>query len=583
MALILGIKFREYGQIYYFEKSSFEVEVGDRVIVKTEQGQGLGKVVSEHDVLPDDAEVDEIKPVHRLAVSEDLEREQENELLAREARQYCVDCIRSRKLEMKLVDVEVYFDRSKIVFYFTAPARIDFRELVKDLVKTYRTRIELRQIGVRHETQMIGAVGNCGMVCCCRQFLRTFAPVTIKMAKEQNLFLNPAKISGICGRLLCCLSYEQHNYEEFHRACPKLGKKYQTKEGAVKVLRANMFRNSIAVLTETNEEKEFTLEEWETLKPSRPDQAKQDAARAAAKRALAEGADRDAGAPAAGAELPEPLEAPTGPARGGITLPVYTDIAGPVQGDDGEPVFAMGPDDAEPVEALLGEEADVVAQAEFGPEDVIGEMGVLLAAPVPPAGTGEAGAASLAAAPARSGLPPFISAGLENEGDDESTDATDTTDPVDAGNAPYAARGNARMESGEAHIPSAPAEASDSAAPENTLPYAATIGQAQAVTADSADRPGQVEVSGVAGLPVQPDQTPEQRAEQQASEQPSGQPSGQASGQQSGQQSGQSSEQAAKVARLTPLRKPVKSADPGSRKTSRGRRKRKRKPAGEDA
>ncbi len=285
MGSILGIKFREYGQLYYFEKSDFEVAIGDKVIVKTDQGQGLGEIVSLRDDLPDDAETDELKPVHRLAVDEDFARHEENESLAREAHQFCADCIRSRKLDMKLVDVEVFFDRSKIVFYFTAPSRIDFRELVKDLVKTYRTRIELRQIGVRHETQMIGAVGNCGMVCCCRQFLRTFAPVTIKMAKEQNLFLNPAKISGICGRLLCCLSYEQDNYEEFHRACPKLGKKYQTEDGSVKVLRANMFRNSVAVLTESNEEKEYTLEEWEELSPSRPDQARQDAARAAAKRA----------------------------------------------------------------------------------------------------------------------------------------------------------------------------------------------------------------------------------------------------------------------------------------------------------
>ncbi len=288
MGPIVGIKFREYGQIYYFEKGGLEVTLGDRVIVKTDQGQGLGQIVSEREDLPEDAETEELKPLHRIAVSEDLEREQENELLGREAHQYCADCIRSRKLDMKLVDVEVYFDRSKIVFYFTAPARIDFRELVKDLVKNYRTRIELRQIGVRHETQMIGAVGNCGMVCCCRQFLRTFAPVTIKMAKEQNLFLNPAKISGICGRLLCCLSYEQENYEEFYRACPKLGKKYQTGEGSVKVLRANMFRNSIAVLTESNEEKEIPLEEWANMNPSRPDQAKQDAARAAAKRAARE-------------------------------------------------------------------------------------------------------------------------------------------------------------------------------------------------------------------------------------------------------------------------------------------------------
>ena len=172
---------------------------------------------------------------------------------------------------MKLVDVEVFFDRSKLIFYFTAPARIDFRELVKDLVREYRARIELRQIGVRHETQMVGAVGNCGMVCCCRRYLRKFAPVTIRMAKEQNLFLNPAKISGICGRLLCCLSYEQENYDRFHHNCPRLGKKYQTTQGTMKVLRANMFRNSLSVLNENNEEQELTLEEWQALDPHRPE------------------------------------------------------------------------------------------------------------------------------------------------------------------------------------------------------------------------------------------------------------------------------------------------------------------------
>ncbi|GFM37451.1 regulatory iron-sulfur-containing complex subunit RicT [Desulfovibrio psychrotolerans] len=560
MALILGIKFREYGQIYYFEKSSFEVNVGDRVIVKTEQGQGLGKVVSEHEVLPDDAEVDEIKPVHRLAVSEDLEREQENELLAREARQYCVDCIRSRKLEMKLVDVEVYFDRSKIVFYFTAPARIDFRELVKDLVKTYRTRIELRQIGVRHETQMIGAVGNCGMVCCCRQFLRTFAPVTIKMAKEQNLFLNPAKISGICGRLLCCLSYEQHNYEEFHRACPKLGKKYQTKEGAVKVLRANMFRNSIAVLTEANEEKEFTLEEWETLKPSRPDQAKQDAARAAAKRAIVEGAERDAGETGSGSDIPASQELSSGPARGGIVLPQYAVVSGAVQGDDGEPVFAMGPEDAEPVEALLGEEADVVAQAEFGPEDIIGELDGQAVAAVLPVRSEEAGVPSFSAGPARTGLPPFITAGLDSDGEDEEV-------PADAGGAPSVAHGDARMAPDEAQAGQAYAEPSEPAAPERALSSDATAEQVQAVAGESFARSVQVGDSGVSGEPLGSGGSggsgePVEPEQQNQPDQPAHNP---------------------KIARLTPLRKPVKSAEPGSRKTSRGRRKRKRKPAGEDA
>nr|GBO95611.1 signal peptidase-like protein [Nitratidesulfovibrio sp. HK-II] len=274
MERILGIKFREYGQIYYFISGGQPVVEGDRVIVETDQGQGIGEVVALRDDLPEDAGEAEgdLRPILRVAVGEDLEQAAENEKLGDEARAFCNECIRGRDLEMKLVDVEVFFDRSKIIFYFTAPTRIDFRELVKDLVKNYRTRIELRQIGVRHETQMIGAVGNCGMVCCCRRFLRKFAPVTIKMAKEQNLFLNPAKISGICGRLLCCLSYEQENYEEFHRRCPRLGKKYLTSRGAVKVLRANMFRSSLALLTETNEEVEVTLEEWQQMEPRRPDQ-----------------------------------------------------------------------------------------------------------------------------------------------------------------------------------------------------------------------------------------------------------------------------------------------------------------------
>ncbi len=207
--------------------------------------------------------------VARAATPEELSKAAENEQLCRDAREFCRRCILDRQLEMKLVDVESLFDRSKLIFYFTAPTRIDFRELVKDLVRQYHTRIELRQIGVRHETQMLGALGNCGMVCCCRRYLRHFAPVTIKMAKEQNLFLNPAKISGICGRLLCCLSYEQANYDAFHRSCPKLGKRYQTEQGPMRVLRGNMFRNSVVLLPDGGQEIEMTLEEWQELHPHR--------------------------------------------------------------------------------------------------------------------------------------------------------------------------------------------------------------------------------------------------------------------------------------------------------------------------
>ncbi len=242
--------------------------------METEQGKGLGKVCFVRDTLPESEEgltVDSLLPISRIANAEDCKMGEENDALAKKALAFCKNCIAERKLDMKLVDVEVFFDRSKVIFYFTAPARIDFRDLVKDLVREYRARIELRQIGVRHETQMVGAVGNCGMVCCCRRYLRKFAPVTIRMAKEQNLFLNPAKISGVCGRLLCCLSFEQENYDNFHNQCPKLGKKYQTIQGPLKVLRANMFRNTVSVLNEENQELEFSLEDWQGLNPSRPE------------------------------------------------------------------------------------------------------------------------------------------------------------------------------------------------------------------------------------------------------------------------------------------------------------------------
>lgn len=277
MGHILGLKFRDHGQVYYFDSGAFVVNEGDRVIVNTEQGMGLGQVVLIRDEAPVDVAKEDLKSIYRLATEEDMAKMAENDTLAKEAFEHCRSCIKEHDLEMKLVDVEVFFDKSKVIFYFTAPNRIDFRELVKDLVRAYRTRIELRQIGVRHETQMVGAVGNCGQVCCCRRFLRKFAPVTIKMAKEQNLFLNPTKISGICGRLLCCLSYEQEHYENFRRQCPKIGKKYVTEIGNVKVLRANLFRKSLSLYVEGGEEQEVELDEWAAMNPRRPDPNQQQA------------------------------------------------------------------------------------------------------------------------------------------------------------------------------------------------------------------------------------------------------------------------------------------------------------------
>ncbi len=271
MKRIVGVIFSPYGQVCHFFCEDPDTGPGDRVVAETAQGTGLARVVAVVDSLPPDLAPENVKTLLRKADEEDMLTAEENSRQAAAAKKFCASRIEERGLDMKLVDVEMLFDRSKLVFYFTAPTRIDFRELVKDLVREYHTRIELRQIGVRHETQMLGAVGSCGMVCCCRRFLRKFVPVTIKMAKEQNLFLNPAKISGICGRLLCCLSYEQENYDTFHRSCPRLGKRYQTLHGPMRVVRANMFRNSIVVVGESNEERELSLEEWQDLNPRRPE------------------------------------------------------------------------------------------------------------------------------------------------------------------------------------------------------------------------------------------------------------------------------------------------------------------------
>ncbi|MDR2573833.1 MAG: hypothetical protein LBC94_05760 [Desulfovibrio sp.] len=274
---IYGLKLGPLGQTSYYAAPDVLMK-GDGVLVETAQGLTFALIDSGPlDAVPGlcgqsalkGQEMPSLPYILRPADEQDWDHERQNRELAREAGDFCRCGIAKRDLDMKLVDVEIFFDRSKMIFYFTAPSRIDFRDLVKELVQEYRTRIELRQIGVRHETQMTGAVGNCGMVCCCRRYLRKFASVTIRMAKEQNLFLNPAKISGICGRLLCCLAYEQDNYDNFHKSCPRLGKKYRTDQGSMKVLRTNMFRNSLVALAENNEERELTLEEWQALAPQR--------------------------------------------------------------------------------------------------------------------------------------------------------------------------------------------------------------------------------------------------------------------------------------------------------------------------
>ena len=287
MKQIIGLRFSRYGQAFAFacDEGDQPLSVGEFAMARTDQGLNCGIVLWQRPWIEDveallmernrassisGAEAGEaISLEARRASEKEASAAKGNLELADRAFALCRSCIENRRLDMKLIDVEVLHDRAKIIFYFTAPTRIDFRELVKDLVHEYHTRIELRQIGVRHETQMLGALGNCGMTCCCKRFLHKFAPVTIKMAKEQNLFLNPAKISGVCGRLLCCLSYEQDNYDAFQRSCPKLGKRYKTDKGFLRILRCNMFRNTVAALSDDGQETEMQLDEWLALNPSR--------------------------------------------------------------------------------------------------------------------------------------------------------------------------------------------------------------------------------------------------------------------------------------------------------------------------
>lgn len=234
---------------------------GDRVLVKTEMGMSLGEVVNGPKKLDEAFTKREIKEVFRLATDEDIEQSERVRAIEAEARQFCLKCIRNRGLDMNLVMVEALFDVSKIIFYFTADGRVDFRELVKDLVQKYRTRIEMRQIGVRNQTKMVGGLGNCGRELCCTKFINRFEPVSVKMAKEQNLSLNPAKISGLCGRLMCCLSYEYGHYMEMKKQLPRINRQVKVKQGAGKVVRQNVLMNTITVLMENGKEVEVKPEE----------------------------------------------------------------------------------------------------------------------------------------------------------------------------------------------------------------------------------------------------------------------------------------------------------------------------------
>lgn len=258
MTRVIGVRFRNVGKIYYFSPKNLEIHAGDHVIVETARGVEYGNVVLPPRDVEDEKVIQPLKEVIRIANPQDDKKEEINRKKEKEAFQVCLKKIREHGLEMKLIDVEYTFDNNKILFYFTADGRIDFRELVKDLAAIFKTRIELRQIGVRDETKILGGIGICGRPLCCHTYLSEFVPVSIKMAKEQNLSLNPIKISGVCGRLMCCLKNEEETYEELNRKLPNTGDRVTTPEGLKgEVQSVNVLRQLVKVIVDVEDEKEI--------------------------------------------------------------------------------------------------------------------------------------------------------------------------------------------------------------------------------------------------------------------------------------------------------------------------------------
>ena len=258
MVKVIGVRFRHAGKIYYFSPGKLKVKTGDYVIVETARGLEYGYVVIGNKEVDDSKVIQPLKPVMRMATEQDTRQAEENKEKEKEAFKICLEKIRKHKLEMKLIDVEYTFDNNKVLFYFTADGRIDFRQLVKDLAAIFKTRIELRQIGVRDETKILGGIGICGRCLCCHTYLSEFAPVSIKMAKEQNLSLNQTKISGVCGRLMCCLKNEQETYEELNKKLPGLGDTVTTSDGLTGTVHSvNVLRQRVKVIVEINDEKEI--------------------------------------------------------------------------------------------------------------------------------------------------------------------------------------------------------------------------------------------------------------------------------------------------------------------------------------
>ena len=268
MAEVVGIKFREDGRIYSFGANGIKLNQGDYAVVETARGTECGMVAKGNHNLSESELVKPLKPVLRAATGEDIKKLKENKEKEKKAFSQCEEKIANHKLEMKLVDVEISFDGSKMIFYFTADGRVDFRDLVKDLASTFHTRIELRQIGVRDEAKILGGLGICGQPLCCSRFLDDFQPVSIKMAKEQGLSLNPTKISGACGRLMCCLNYEQEGYEQALKKLPKVGAIVNTPSGKGKVESLNILKGIVYVRLDDTQQgfAEFSGEDIKVLK-----------------------------------------------------------------------------------------------------------------------------------------------------------------------------------------------------------------------------------------------------------------------------------------------------------------------------
>ena len=270
MASVIGVRFKNAGKLYYFDPGSYWPTAGDAVIVETVRGVEYGEVVTGVKEVSDDLITPPLKKVIRIATAEDAQHDADNRAREKDALALCQKKVQEHKLQMKLVGCEYTFDNSKILFYFTSDKRVDFRALVKDLASAFHTRIELRQIGVRDEAKMMGGLGMCGRPVCCAQFLGDFQPVSIKMAKEQNLSLNPTKISGICGRLMCCLKYEEDHYEATRKRMPRVGKEVGTPDGVGVVVDLNILKEMVRVRIpkgDSTEQKDYPLADIQRLQP----------------------------------------------------------------------------------------------------------------------------------------------------------------------------------------------------------------------------------------------------------------------------------------------------------------------------